>query len=458
MTSEVQFVNDFVASMSQQQQNKFLPVQPTCVGETINDAWGLRGLKIGSQVLVPAQVPIPLQTMFMGKPEIDEEKGWSTLPKEVSKARKLAWESLRLHFTFLSSHELKSMKPATRQYYAQLYNLIDQLESADVPQDTSNDHQDQAPQIEERIGKLGPVMIYLSLMANLFIFGTKIVVAVASGALVVYASALDSFLDILSGSILSLTTWLMSRPSPYQYPVGKARLEPLGVIVFAAIMGTTYANVVLEAVKRFVEPAEVRYTLPVMGMLIGIVAMKAFLYIVCRAILSNAQHKSVSLQAQAEDHFNDCITNTFSALGTFFASSHFAQQICGLKSPLALSYIDPIVTALFSIYVIYVWVQVAQECITSLLGQTAPPEMLQKITYLAAVHCTEIRAIDTVRAYTFGQTYIAEVDIVLPEEMSNRQTHDIAESLQIRIEALEEIERCFVHVDWETTHKPEHKS
>jgi len=299
-------------------------------------------------------------------------------------------------------------------------------------------------------------MIYLSLMANLFIFGMKIVVAVASGALVVYASAFDSFLDILSGSILSLTTWLMSRPSPYQYPVGKARLEPLGVIVFAAIMGTTYAQLVLEAVKRFVEPAEVRCTLPVMGMLVGIVAMKAFLHIMCRAVLS--QHNSVSLEAQAEDHFNDCITNTFSALGTFFASAYFAQQICGLKSPLALSYIDPIVTALFSIYVIYVWVHVAQENIVSLLGKTAPPELLQKITYLVAVHCTEIRAIDTVRAYTFGQTYIAEVDIVLPEEMSNRQTHDIAESLQIRIEALEEIERCFVHVDWETTHKPEHKS
>eukprot|EP00746_Dinoflagellata_sp_MGD_P001799 gnl/MRDRNA2_/MRDRNA2_103422_c0_seq1.p1 gnl/MRDRNA2_/MRDRNA2_103422_c0~~gnl/MRDRNA2_/MRDRNA2_103422_c0_seq1.p1 ORF type:complete len:446 (-),score=75.51 gnl/MRDRNA2_/MRDRNA2_103422_c0_seq1:365-1702(-) len=440
-----------------QQQKKFLPVPPTSVSESIDDAWGLRRLKIGSQVDVPAQVPIPLQTMSMVKPEIDEEKGWSTLPKEVSTAHKSAWESFRSHFSFLSSQELEAMKPATRQYYAQLYNLIDQLENADVPCDSSKDHQDQGPQITETIGKLGPCMIYLSLMANLFIFGVKIVVAVESGALVVYASALDSFLDILSGSILSLTTWLMSRPSPYQYPIGKDRLEPLGVIVFAAIMGTTYAQVVLEALKRFVEPAEVTYTLPVMGMLVGIVAMKAFLYIICRVILSRA-HKSVSLEAQAEDHFNDCITNTFSALGTFFASSYFAQEICGLKSPLALSYIDPIVTTFFSIYVIYVWVQVAQENIVSLLGKTAPPEMLQKITYLAAIHCSEIRAIDTVRAYTFGQTYIAEVDIVLPEEMSNRQTHDIAESLQIRIEALEEIERCFVHVDWETTHKPEHKS
>jgi divalent metal cation (Fe/Co/Zn/Cd) transporter len=41
-------------------------------------------------------------------------------------------------------------------------------------------------------------------------------------------------------------------------------------------------------------------------------------------------------------------------------------------------------------------------------------------------------------------------------EASLRATHDVAEELQIKLESLPDIERAYVHVDYETTHKPEH--
>lgn len=44
----------------------------------------------------------------------------------------------------------------------------------------------------------------------------------------------------------------------------------------------------------------------------------------------------------------------------------------------------------------------------SLVGQSAPPEILQKLTYLVIRH-PEVKRIDTVRAYTFGVLYFVEV-------------------------------------------------
>ena len=38
-----------------------------------------------------------------------------------------------------------------------------------------------------------------------------------------------------------------------------------------------------------------------------------------------------------------------------------------------------------------------------------------------------------------------------------RQTHDIGEALQIEVEALDRVQRAFVHIDYEWEHKPEHK-
>lgn len=45
----------------------------------------------------------------------------------------------------------------------------------------------------------------------------------------------------------------------------------------------------------------------------------------------------------------------------------------------------------------------------SLVGQSAPPEMLQKLTYLVIRHHPRIKRVDTVRAYTFGVLYFVEV-------------------------------------------------
>lgn len=46
------------------------------------------------------------------------------------------------------------------------------------------------------------------------------------------------------------------------------------------------------------------------------------------------------------------------------------------------------------------------------MGQSAPPEFLQKLTYLAIMH-PQVKRIDTVRAYTFGVLYFVEVSRII---------------------------------------------
>lgn len=47
--------------------------------------------------------------------------------------------------------------------------------------------------------------------------------------------------------------------------------------------------------------------------------------------------------------------------------------------------------------------------VVSLVGQSASPEVLQKLTYLVIRHHPKIKRVDTVRAYTFGALYFVEV-------------------------------------------------
>ena len=81
------------------------------------------------------------------------------------------------------------------------------------------------------------VMVNLSFAANVFLLVIKLVAAFWSGSLSVIASTIDSFLDLFSGSILFIATCLAKRSDTIKFPVGRTRLEPLGVLIFSAVRG-----------------------------------------------------------------------------------------------------------------------------------------------------------------------------------------------------------------------------
>jgi len=91
-----------------------------------------------------------------------------------------------------------------------------------------------------------------------------------------------------------------------------------------------------------------------------------------------------------------------------------------------------------------------------LIGVTASVEMQQHITYICLTHLPDIQSIDTIRCYHFGPRLIAKVDVVMNPEATLKATHDVAEEPQMKLESLPNIERAYVHVDYENTHKPEH--
>lgn len=92
-----------------------------------------------------------------------------------------------------------------------------------------------------------------------------------------------------------------------------------------------------------------------------------------------------------------------------------------------------------------------------------------QLTPQAMTFSEDIKNVDTVRVYHSGPDYVVEVDIVLVSggvvarltfqdpEMPLWKAHDIAQDLQDQIEALPNVDRCFVHVDHEVSHKPEHR-
>src|SRR5262245_61579219 len=72
-------------------------------------------------------------------------------------------------------------------------------------------------------------------------------------------------------------------------------------------------------------------------------------------------------------------------------------------------------------------------------------------------HHSMILQVDTCYAYHAGNNLFIEVDVVMHQETQLSDSHDIAEALQLKLECLPNVERAFVHVDYEGHHMPEHR-
>nr|ASM90222.1 cation efflux family protein [Sesuvium portulacastrum] len=381
----------------------------------------------------------------------------SPLPEEASIIRTSALPSWRLNineFQFVkpnrpSIHPFLRFLPTKRkqgkvaEYYKKQERLLEGFTEMETINETGCFPGSLTEDEMKELAKSERLAIQVSNAANVVLFLAKIYASIESRSLAVIASTLDSLLDLLSGFILWFTSYAMKTPNHYNYPIGKKRMQPVGIIVFASIMATLGLQILLESVRDLVSQTGPKMNHKqekwMVGIMVSVTVVKFLLMIYCR------RFKNEIVRAYAQDHFFDVITNSVGLVTAVLAVRFYW-------------WIDPTGAIIIALYTISTWARTVIENVWSLIGRTAPPDFLAKLTYLIWNHHEEIKQIDTVRAYTFGSHYFVEVDIVLPENMFLNQAHNIGETLQEKLEQLPEVERAFVHIDFECTHQPEHKT
>lgn len=280
--------------------------------------------------------------------------------------------------------------------------------------------------------------IIASNICNAFLLFAQLYAFISSSSFSMLAVFIDALLDMISGIVVAFTCHLRTHKDKVHYPVGKARLEPLGVIGMACLMTAATLVTLEQSVGALFEgaPRHITFSSRTAFILFTALTIKAALFTYCRNIPDD------SVQALAEDHYNDTLSNMVSLFTMFFAIHFFW-------------WVDPAGAILISLLIIRNWGQHTLIHCDQLLGRVASPRLLNLITYVACTHSNHILLVDTVRAYHVGSRVYTEVHVVLDADMSLTHAHDIGESLQLRIESLDEVERCFVHIDVEASHSPE---
>lgn len=293
--------------------------------------------------------------------------------------------------------------------------------------------------------ELSSRQVYVAIMVNFFInfvlLAGKIVISVLTSSLSVIASLVDSILDVLSTFIIYLANRLSNTKSwrtQIAYPIGRAKLEPLGVLIFSVIIIISFFQVGLESFKKLFLSAPDDRNVVVIG--------NDAIFIMLSTILAKvgcwwwcATSASSSVQALAQDAMTDVVFNTVSLIMP--TAGYF----------LDIWWLDPLGAFLLSLYIIISWSMTAFEHIDNLTGAVASTEDYQVVLYLAYRFAECIKQITALKVYHVGDKLNVEIDLVFDTEnfnLSFRDIHDIAEALQYAIETLPMVERAFVHIDY----------
>ena len=285
-----------------------------------------------------------------------------------------------------------------------------------------------------------------SLEANVVLSLAKAVVTVQSGSLAVLASLIDSALDLVSQVVLVAAAAAARDSKNIEYPAGRARLEPVGVVVCAMLMGVSAAGVILAASEELAAGASrVDVSLANGATMAVAVLWKAALYAWITRRHGDLVAAAPAVAAVAQDHYNDVLSNVVALLAAVLAAAPGGGYDAA----------DPVGAIGISVYIAYSWLETGVEQVQHLVGRTADPDFLDELRTTASSFSDEMQC-DVVRAYHFGPRYLVELEMVMDQKTPLRVSHDLALDLQQKVEAIPDVERAFVHVDYDFRDVDEH--
>ncbi|XP_061196691.1 uncharacterized protein LOC133204968 [Saccostrea echinata] len=323
---------------------------------------------------------------------------------------------------------------ASRKFYEYQDKLIEGYEEVNKPNDDKYAR-------SKILRKKTTLYAKLSFAANLVLLVAKLTAAILSGSMAIITSLVDSVVDLVSGLVVWITTRAVRKTNHFKYPNGRHLLEPLAVILLSVIMGMASLQLLKEALDKITALSSGSITPPTVDYItISIscftVVLKLILFLLCRRIMTP------TVQALAQDHRNDVLSNTLAIVCGYIGSREIQDEL----GERCLVFLDPIGAIIISLYIAITWYITGRDQTKLLTGYKADPVIVSKLIWICMNHHNLIESVNHVSAYHVGYEIAVELDICVSAELSNYKAQEVKDSLKTRLEKVDDISKVYISV------------
>lgn len=224
--------------------------------------------------------------------------------------------------------------------------------------------------------------MFLTILLNVIITITQLIGGIVSGSLALLSDAVHNFSDVLSLVVSYVANWLTrKRKQTLTQTFGYKRAEIVAAFFNAATLIIIAVFLIIEAIGRFSHPQEISGNIVILLAILGIVANGLGVFFLQKDASHNLNMQSAYLHL---------LTDMFTSVAVLVGGL--------LMKYFGLFWIDPVLTILISLYLIYMSWRIFIESL-KILMLFAPDELVMQDIEKAVVEIEGIKNIHHVHIW-----------------------------------------------------------
>ena len=274
----------------------------------------------------------------------------------------------------------------------------------------------------------------LSILAAAFLIVIKTITGFLTGSISVWASLLDSAMDIFASAVNYFAVRAASRPADEDHTYGHGKVESLAGLFQALVITASGAFLIREAIHRLRYPREISSEWLGIGTML--IAIAVSLGLVARLRSVARQTESPALASDAVHYASDIYTNAGAlvALGIVYFTDW--------------KIVDPIISIGISLYILWSAFSVARESVDILMDRRLPLEVDEQIAVIVSRYREAgVFGHHDIRTRRSGSLKFIDLHLDVERNMTLEAAHDLTVRVLREIEAEIPRSRVSIHTD-----------
>lgn len=283
--------------------------------------------------------------------------------------------------------------------------------------------------------KEGITVSIFSIIGNIFLTIFKLIAGCLGKSNAMISDSIHSLSDILSTIVVIIGLKLSNKKEDKLHPYGHERIECVAAFILAIFLFATGIGIGWIGIKTiFIEDYSTIETPTLIALIAAIISIitKEGMYWYTRNIAKRI--KSDALMADAWHHRSDALSSVGSLIG-------ISGAMLGFKL------LDPIASIIICICIIKVAWDIFMDSVNKMIDRACSDEFIKKIKELV-LKIEGVESIDSIKTRLFGNRIYVDIEIGANENLSLKESHQIAQAVHDNIEnTFEDVKHCMVHMN-----------
>jgi len=273
----------------------------------------------------------------------------------------------------------------------------------------------------------------LSILAAVTTIGLKLLAYQLTGSVAMLSDALESLVNLAAALVLLFALWFGSMPPDDTHSYGHEKVEFFASGFEGALILFAAGGILATAIPRLVAPAAIEQVGPGVALSLAATGVN---FVTARLLLHQAKlSRSLALETDGRHLLSDVYTTVGVVLGVVLA------WVTGIQV------LDPLMALLVGLLILRTGADLLRRSVHGLMDRSLGEDELKIIHAAIGAELRDGMTFHQLRTRRVGPRRLADVHLLVPGELSVREGHDLATTVEAAVAAALADSEVTVHVE-----------